>query len=204
MAVGLARVLWRTTILCVCISDCIANQVSFPEFLSVSIKNADANKVEFEVKGSNIYEGMEIKITKSKAAKNSMCEEVLTNYNLSAIWVEEKSARYKLTVPPDTQDNIYFCLPREAKNTATSANTNDLLLPPAYLPRKLWIHQGEDITVRLENHLSDVKPSTRSHRHLSHQLRLNPYFTVMQQGGVWQLTVRVSVSTFFNRYMMLR
>lgn len=145
------------------ISTCGANQINYPQFYSLSVLNVENNssdnanfkKIEFQVHGRNILDGMHIKATKTEAVRNAECREDLKNYSISEIWTTAQEARYVFLVPQSVKGNIYLCLPRVVVN-----NVNNIYNPPSIFGGSLntWYHQGENVTIRInETVLSDTE-----------------------------------------------
>lgn len=109
-------------------------------------KNANFNKVRFEVRGRNIYPDLEIKTTKEKAARNTLCIDENLNYPIENIVTKNDSAVYEISVPRDTGGDFYLCLPH--KNPGF---TDGNKMPPNLLQGgpKTWHHQGPEIVVKV-------------------------------------------------------
>lgn len=132
-----------------------------PEFNSLEqisvidslVRDEDYKKVLFEVRGRNIYNGMQIKVTKDKSEKNTECENFLVSYNVSELSTDEfKTARYELTVPNSVQGIVYLCLPHQVKE-------NSELIPPSIFESDFfkWYHQGSNVTLNLTSSESRLK-----------------------------------------------
>ncbi|CAH1980386.1 unnamed protein product [Acanthoscelides obtectus] len=126
----------------------VAKEEFAPELYSLEIKsvkeNADSRQVTFEVRGRNLQSTTQIKATKAKAEKDSVCEDFDTNFNFSLIENSESTkAQYLLTVPKSAKGVIYFCLPRQVRE-------NSALVPPIFKGDFIrWYHQGPDLTYNL-------------------------------------------------------
>nr|CAI5830517.1 unnamed protein product [Callosobruchus analis] len=134
-----------------------------PELNSLEIKsvkeNADSKQVTFEVRGRNLQSTTQIKATKIKAEKDSVCEEFDSNFNFSLIENSEATkAQFLLTVPKNVKGVIYFCLPRQVKE-------NSALVPPIFKGEFVrWYHQGPDLSYNLPSsyNASDLHQIRRS------------------------------------------
>ncbi|KAF2894478.1 hypothetical protein ILUMI_11678 [Ignelater luminosus] len=160
------------------ISTCGANQINYPEFYSLSVLNVENNssnnanfkKIEFQVHGRNIHDGMHVKATKTEAVRNAECREDLKNYNISEIWTTAQEARYVFLVPQSVKGNIYLCLPRVVVN-----NVNNVYIPPSVFGGSLntWHHQGENVTIRInETVLPDTTEVTSLNTILHHPITM--------------------------------
>ncbi|XP_045469016.1 unextended protein [Harmonia axyridis] len=136
-----------------------------PEFNSlkvVSIKpscqNEDYNKIEFEIQGRNIVNGIRIKATKIPSERNTLCTETLdVSYNISDVATSEfKSARYVLIVPKSVEEKIYLCLPHNL-HSSTDKIPASILNSAKYL----WYHQGNDISIDLTHQCAKDNQNAR-------------------------------------------
>ncbi|XP_056636356.1 unextended protein [Diorhabda sublineata] len=128
-----------------------------PEFTSITarppVEYEDYKKIIFQVRGRNIYHGIQIKATKNISERNTKCEDLKVPYNISEIQsLEFQSAQYELTVPKNVQGNIYLCLPRKVRENSG--------LPPLYNSQFYqWYHQGPNISVDVSSDNTDLKLS---------------------------------------------
>ncbi|KAK4881430.1 hypothetical protein RN001_004749 [Aquatica leii] len=130
-----------------------------PEFYSLSVlnihnytkNNENFKKIEFEVRGRNIYNGVQIKITKKNDNRNSVCAEDMKNYTLTQMWESDIKSSYVLIVENSVKDNIYLCLPRVVQTF------NDLEQPQNLLGvgNVNWYHQGHDVLISASAKTSD-------------------------------------------------
>lgn len=128
-----------------------------PEFNSLEqisvIDDEDYKKVLFEVRGRNIYKGMQIKITTDKSEKYTECENFIVNSNISELSTDEfKTAQYELTVPNSVQGVVYLCLPHQVEE-------NSELIPPSIFKSDFlkWYNQGPNVTLNLTSSESRLK-----------------------------------------------
>ncbi|XP_044258236.1 unextended protein isoform X2 [Tribolium madens] len=109
-------------------------------------KNENFTKVQFEVRGRNIYSDLQIKTTKEKAAKGALCTEDL-KFPIVDIVTRKESALYEIQVPRGIGGDFYLCLPHKNPDYRENANK----MPPNVLhggPYN-WYHQGPEVVIRV-------------------------------------------------------
>lgn len=153
MARGLSRIAaeFVTTFLAVLFCVVNGNTEEIPQIRSLSLLNltetAEYNVIVFEIRGSNIAEGSQVRITKDAAARDSACVEDLTKtFNASVSWSNGTVAVYRTYLPRDVCGTFYLCLPRESFDLGEG-------LPPNVFPRKVltWYHRGNDFSFKVND-----------------------------------------------------
>ncbi|EEZ98477.1 unextended protein [Tribolium castaneum] len=121
-------------------------------------KNENFTKVQFEVRGRNIYSDLQIKTTKEKAARGAPCTEDL-KYPIVNVDMRKESALYEIQVPRGVGGEFYFCLPHQNPNYRENENK----LRPNVLQggRYEWHHQGPEVVIRVPLDNNDVHRDRR-------------------------------------------
>lgn len=131
-------------------STCSASHSNYSEIYSLSVvkidnvlvNNDNFKKVVLEVHGKNIYNGMQIKISKTKTQRNVECGQDLINYNVTQVATSLIKARYLLIIPRSVTGDIFLCLPR------TVQNLNNIFSDST--AGDSWIHQGKNVTFNID------------------------------------------------------
>ncbi|CAG9857857.1 unnamed protein product [Phyllotreta striolata] len=105
----------------------------------------DFKRITFEVRGSNVRDGLRIKATKDRLARNSECKDYLgAPYNISAVKTfDGGSGLFELSVPRALRGDVYLCLPRQVRDFG--GKIGDFRESLAYR----WYHQGPDIRINV-------------------------------------------------------
>lgn len=157
MARGWSRRIEQITfILVVIVCQVCTEKQHLPEFKSLSVisyNNSLDNKqyeIVFDVRGENIYRGIQIKTTTKKARKNTLCEEDLKIHDvadISELRTSPTEARYLLRISKSVCGNVYLCLPEPGDGILIDEGE-----PPNVLGKRLrtWYHQGENVSFALD------------------------------------------------------
>lgn len=157
MARGSSRRIEEITIILVVIVYQVCTEQRLPEFKSLSVisynNSLDNKKYEivFDVRGDNIYPGIQIKTTTKKARKNTLCEEdskIHDVADVSELRTSPTEARYLLRISKSVCENVYLCLPEPGDGILIDEGE-----PPNVLGKRLrtWYHQGENISFALDD-----------------------------------------------------
>lgn len=105
----------------VCDSDA-SNDTRVPQLQTVSVVNItfvddDTKRIEFEVRGLDFFEGMQIKATEKAADGGAVCEDPPPDLLLTEVWTRANASRYWILLPRGVQDNLYFCVSGDGGET---------------------------------------------------------------------------------------
>lgn len=135
----------------------LASSVSppnLPQFTDLTILNktdeSSTIRIVFEVRGNNIFKGLQINATKNKAEAKTPCTDAdeWLNYNISEISAKNFWGRYEISVPNELTDVLYFCvsMPSTHLNDEEFPRAKSKLTPFA---GPYWYHQGPNVSLSI-------------------------------------------------------